>query len=123
MENIFLSIVPIGEACHVRTHLNNWFGAFSGFLLIVKCWQTFPSSISVCCGRTEIHLVGINNLCLLLKVEGLLVTLNLSFFGFVWIILFIVCEQLRVRITDKSISAASISNTIITSGEFRICKS
>jgi hypothetical protein len=120
MENIFFSVVPVGEACHVRTHLNNGFGAFNGFSLIGKSWKTFFASISVCCRCTQVHLVGIDNFCLFLKVEGLLVTLNMSFFSFVWKILFVVCEQLWVRITDKSISAASIANTVITSGEFCI---
>jgi len=38
VENIFLSVVPVGEAGHVRTHLNNGFGAFNDFLLIRISW-------------------------------------------------------------------------------------
>lgn len=122
VENIFLSVVPVGETGHVRTHLNNGFGAFNDFLLIRISWQAFLAGVSVCCRRTKVHLVRIDNLCLFLQIECLLVTLNMNFFCFVWKILLIVREQLWVRITDKPVSTTSITNTIITSWEFCIFK-
>ena len=52
----------------------------------------------------------VDNLGLLLQVEGILVILHISLCEFAWIVLTIVGEEsLRVRVTHKTVDAARVS--------------
>ena len=122
MEYVILSIVPVRVTCLVTGGLNDWFWWPNNLLML---WQVFDSLSShkvcfVCCW--QVHFVRVNNLCFLLKIECLLVILNLSLCQLPMIVLSIVREKsLWVWISHESIGTSSHSSSGITCRQVLNC--
>jgi hypothetical protein len=106
VEDIVPTVVPIGEGGVIRACLLGGLGRSSNFLLFHLGLFT-PLSLElsfVCC--SQVHLV---------RVEGLLVAFDLSLGKFLCVVLTVVGEEgLRVGVADESVSAASLSRSLVT---------
>jgi hypothetical protein len=115
VEDIVPTVVPVGEGSVIRACLLGGLGRSSNFLLFHLGLFT-PLSLKlsfVCC--SQVHLVRVDDLALLLKVEGLLVAFDFSLGKFLCVVLSVVGEEgLRVGVADESISAASLSRSLVT---------
>jgi hypothetical protein len=115
VEDVFLSVVPVGETGHVRTHLHNglWLFLQTAFWCIFG--ETLSTRVNLIMRRGEIHSMRVDNLRFFLQVERLLMVLHCCLCVLVWEALAVVGEQLRVGIANESISASSHASTFIPS--------
>lgn len=114
MEDVVLSVLPVGERCLVRARLldglrrlhnvcNLWLRSFSFLPFVLRFVR-----------RLEVHLVRVDDLGLLLKIEGRLVVLHLGLPQLAMIVLSVVREEsLRVGVAHKTISATSLSRALV----------
>ena len=78
VEDVLLAVVPVWVAGHVTRSLLDWLW---NILQLLVLWQIVDGSLlseSDLVRRGQVHSVGVDNLGLLLQVECLLVTLDLS---------------------------------------------
>ena len=110
MEDVVLSVLPVGERRLVRACLLDrlrWFHNVCN--LGLRSLALFSSVLGFVGGR-EVHPMRVNDLGLLLQIESRLVVLHLGLPQFVVIVLSVVREEsLRVGVADKTISATSLS--------------
>ena len=78
MEHIILAVVPVGERCMVRASLLDRLCGTSDRNVFLRNRLTLLATEPLLVRGLEVHRVRVNNLCLLLHVEGLLVVLDLS---------------------------------------------
>lgn len=115
MEDIVLTIVPVGERSMVGACLLDWLRGSHDFL--VRNWHGLalitPEFLFV--GRLEFHGVWVDDFGLLLHVESLLVILDICLLQSVCVVLTIVGEEsLWVGIADKTIDATGHSGTLVS---------
>jgi len=76
VENVFLSVVPVRETGHVRTHLHDGLWLF----LETAFWRIFGETLSarvhLIMRRGQVHSMWIDDLRFFLQVERLLVVLH-----------------------------------------------
>ena len=116
VEDIVPAVIPVGEGGVIRACLLGGLGRSRNFLLFHLGLFTLLSLVFsfVCCGH--VHLVRVDDLALLLKVEGLLVAFDFSLGELICVVLTVVGEEgLRVGVADESVSTTSHSRSLVTS--------
>ena len=110
MEDVVLSVLPVGERCLVRARLLDGLRRLHN---VCNLWLgSFPllSSVLRFVRRLEVHLVRVYDLGLLLEIEGRLVVLDLGLPQFAVIVLSVVREEsLRVGVAHETIRATGLS--------------
>jgi len=117
MEDIVLSVIPVGERRVIRTGLLDGFRRLYYFRSFLSCLFTLlTSELRFVCSR-HVHLVRVYDPALFLEIEGFFMALDFGLGKFFCKILAIVREEsLRVRVSYKSVSATSLSCTLVASG-------
>ena len=78
---------------------------------------SFLASVCIFVSSLQIHLVRINDFGFFLKVESVLVVLNLGVSDSIAVVLFVIGEDiLWVRVSHESISAAQESALLLITG-------
>ena len=117
MEDVILSIVPVGITSLVTGCLNDWFWWSNNLLMLWQILLSLLSFVVYFVSSGEVHSMRVDNLCFLLEIEGSLVIFNMGFLQFSVVVLPIVGEKcLRVWISDESISASRHSSSLIPGG-------
>lgn len=121
MEDIVLSVVPVGEGCAVRTRLLDWLGRFLDLFLFGGDGFAFITSVFGFVRGDEVHPVRVNDLGLFLHIEGLFVALYVGLGQLIVVVLSVIGEQsLGVRVAHEAIGAASHSRTLVPSRKSRV---
>jgi hypothetical protein len=119
-EDVFLAVVPVGEARHVRAHRCKRFALFNNASVDGLCRLAFSAFEGLGSRGLEVHLVRIDNFGLFFQVECLLVAFENRLRSFIWEILFVIGEQLRVGVAHKSVCAARFTHAFVANGEFNV---
>lgn len=110
MENVLLSVVPVGEARHVARRLLD--GLWHVLKLLVL-WQLVNSSLlgeGDFVRSAQVHLVRVDDLSFLLQVERLLVAIHFCLSQLAIVVLTVVGEEGPwIWITHESVSAPRLS--------------
>lgn len=115
-KDVFFSVIPVRKARHVRAH------GCQRFALLDDASVHWLSRLALFsfkgfsrCGL-EVHFVGIDNFGFFFQVKSLLVALEDGLTRFVGVVLFVVGEQLGVRVANKAVSATRVTHTLVTNG-------
>ena len=122
MEDVILAVVPVGEGGMVGACLLDGLRGLHNFTLLGLGALSFLASEPGLVRRDKVHGVRVDDLGFFLKVEGLLMALNLCLCKLAVVILTVVREQrFWVGVSDETISAASCTGTLITGWQTRNC--
>lgn len=115
-KDVFLSVIPVRKARHVRTHGCQRFALLDDSAIHWLGRLALSAFEGVCRCSLEVHFVGIDDFGFFFQVEGLLVALEDGLRGFVGVVLFIVGEQLGVGVAHEAVSATRVTHTLVTNG-------
>ena len=90
MEDVILAILPVGEACLVAGRLLDRLGWLDDFINLWSGSLALLTTILGLIGGGEVHAVWVDNLGFFLKVEGLLMILDLGLSQLAIVILLVV---------------------------------
>jgi len=76
MENVLLSVIPVGVSCRVTAALLNGFVHFQNFWVLLLCLFALLSIMNCIGGGCKFHLMGVNNFAFFLQVERQLMVLH-----------------------------------------------
>jgi len=122
VEDIVLAVIPVGEGSVIGAGLLDRLGRFHNFLLFhLGLFTSLSLELSFVCCR-QVHLVRVDDLALLLEVEGLLVAFDFGLGELLCVVLTVVGEEgLRVGVAHESVSATSLSRTLVASRKGMDC--
>lgn len=123
MEDVILSVVPVGEGGVVGARLLDGLGRLHNFTLLGLGALSFLAGVLGLVGRHKVHCVRIDDLGFLFQVKGLLMALDFCLGKLAVVILTVVREQrFWVGVSDETISAASCTSTLIAGWQTRNCQ-
>lgn len=116
VEDVILAVLPVGERCLVRTGLLDGLRCINDVLHFLLCFITFLSSELGFVSGCHVHLVRVDDLGLLLEVEGLLVVFYLCCRQLAVVVLAVVGEEgLGVGVANESVRAAGLTCPLVPS--------
>ena len=90
MEDVIFAILPVGEASLVAGRLLDGLGRLDDFINLWSGSLALLTTILGLIGGREVHAVRVDNLGFFLKVEGLLMILNLGLSQLAIVVLLVV---------------------------------
>ena len=122
VEDVILAVLPVGERCLVRTGLLDGLRCINDVLHFLLCLIAFLSSELGFVSGCHVHLVRVDDLGLLLEVEGLLVVFYLCCRQLAVVVLAVVGEEgLGVGVANESVRAAGLTCPLVPSWQSTDC--
>lgn len=119
-KNIFLSVVPIREASHIRTHGCKRLALFYDASVYRLCRLSFTTFKCLGSCGLEVHLVGINDFCFFFQVESFLMAFKHGLRSSVGKVLFVVGKKLRVGVAHESVCTARVAHAFVANRQFNV---
>lgn len=116
VENVVLSVFPVGEASLVAGRLRDGLGHLLDLVNLAGSSFALLAPELGLVRRGKVHVVRVDDPALLLQVEGLLVVLHVGLRQLAVVVLLVVrIELLRVGVPDEPVDAASHASTLVPS--------